>query len=408
MRGNTLRINNNPTAAAANSSLNSANKAVGSSIEKLSSGLRINRSADDAAGLVISEKLRSQIGGSKVAIRNAQDGIGVVQTADGALNETTNILQRMRDLAMHAGSGAADADGRAADQAEFDALESEINRIAGSTKYGTQNLLDGSFGASPAKRSGFDANNSITHASGDDFAMNINGNGSVTIELDGNTRTGAEYAAYLQATIRAALTADNAANQAVADKVTVKSTSVGAGAAISIEVSGLAATQTFTMTDGTNTPLAGLTMTGATTAASGAGGSFVIGSSAAGNDVVNFVIESGTAGGAFDETDLGIAAVDLTTAVGGQAAVATIDAAITEVTGARADLGAMQNRFEHAINNLNNGLENLTASESRIRDTDMAAEMTQFTRAQILSQASTAMLAQANSAPQGVLQLLRG
>lgn len=401
-----MRINNNATASSAYVNLSAANKAVTSSIEKLSSGFRINRAADDAAGLVISEKLRAQVNGTNVAIRNAQDGIGVIQTADGALNEVGNILQRMRDLAMHAGSGATDSAGRAADQAEYNALKSEVTRISSTTKFGTQNLLDGSFGVTGAQVTGFDANNSIAATAGDTFDININGTGNVTVTLDGNTRSGADFATYLQGEIRAALLGGNAAQQAFADKVTVNATTVGAGAALNLKVEGLTAGQTFTTTD-TDGFLATVGLDGAVTAASGSGGSFVIGATAAGNDIVNVKIESGTAGEGFSATNLGVNSLDLTTASGAQAAVASIDTAITEVTTARANLGAVQNRFEHTVTNLSNVLDNLTSAESRIRDTDMAAEVTNLTKSQILSQAATAMLAQANSAPQSVLSLLR-
>jgi len=402
-----MRINNNATASSAYVNLSAANKSVTSSIEKLSSGFRINRAADDAAGLVISEKLRAQVNGTKVAIQNAQDGIGVIQTADGALNEVGNILQRMRDLAMHAGSGATDAAGRAADQAEYNALKDEITRISSTTKFGTQNLLDGTFGVTGAQISGFDADNSIATTAGDQFSININGTGAVTVTVDTATRTGADYATYLQGAIRSALLGGSATQQAFADKVTVEATTVGAGVAINLKVEGLANTETFVLADVNNTPLADVALTGAVTAASGSGGSFVIGATAAGNDVVNVAIESGTSGEGFSATNLGVNSLDLTTASGAQSAVATIDSAITEVTTARANLGAVQNRFEHTVTNLSNVMDNLTSAESRIRDTDMASEVTNLTKAQILSQAATAMLAQANAAPQSVLSLLR-
>lgn len=278
-----MRINNNATASSAYVNLSAANKAVTSSIEKLSSGFRINRAADDAAGLVISEQLRAQINGTKVSIRNAQDGIGLIQTADGALNEVGNILQRMRDLAVHSGTDTTDATARAADLAEYTALAEELDRIASTTKFGSQAILDGTF-----------------------------------VSKD-----------------------------------------------------------------------------------------FVVGYSAAGGDVVSVDIESGATGEGFSSTHLGVNGLAFTNAATAQGHVATIDAAITEVATARGNLGALQNRFEHTVTNLSNVMDNLTSAESRIRDTDMAAEVTNLTKSQILSQAATAMLAQANSAPQNVLSLLR-
>ncbi|GAA3253258.1 flagellin [Dactylosporangium siamense] len=283
-----LRINNNIAAQNSYRNLSVTDNQMSKSLEKLSSGFRINRAADDAAGLSISEGLRSQIGGLKVAVRNAQDGISVVQTAEGALTETHSILQRMRDLSVQAAStGSQDSDARTAAQTEFVQLNQELDRIATTTAFGGQLLLDPS------------------------------------TSYTGTFQVGA--------------------NTASADQITV---SLGTAA------------------------FGGVT---------------------------------GVTG--FDSTGLGVAGLDLVT--GASAAITSIDSAIKGVSTARATLGAYQNRFEHTINNLNVAVENLSASESRIRDTDMAQEMVSFTRSQILTQAGTSMLAQANQAPQNVLSLLR-
>jgi flagellin len=287
-----LRINNNIAAQNSYRNLSVTDAQMSKSLEKLSSGYRINRAADDAAGLSISEGLRSQIGGLKVAVRNAQDGISVVQTAEGALTETHSILQRMRDLSVQAAStGSQDSDARSAAQTEFAQLNKELDRIATTTAFGGQKLLD----------------------------------------LGTNSSTG--YAGTFQV----------GANTSTADQISVDLTA---------------------------------TAFGAVTAVSG-----------------------------FDSIGLGVSTLDLGTA--GTAAIDAIDTAIKGVSTARATLGAYQNRFEHTINNLNTAVENLSASESRIRDTDMAQEMVSFTRSQILTQAGTSMLAQANQAPQNVLSLLR-
>jgi flagellin len=269
-----LRVNNNIAAFNAYRNLNVTDGAMSKSLEKLSSGLRINRAADDAAGLAISEGLRSQIGGLKVAVRNAQDGISVVQTAEGALTETHSILQRMRDLAVQASNDGAlkDTDKDKAQQ-EFKALQDELDDIANKTTFNGTSLLSGGY--------------------------------TGTFQVGSN-----------------------------------------AGETLSVAVSSM-----------TSTSL-------------GATGSI------------------GT----------------LATA---SASISSVNAAIEKVSEQRAKLGAVQNRLEHKINNLNATVENLTASESRIRDTDMAQEMVSFTRSQILSQAGTAMLAQANQSSQGVLSLLR-
>ncbi|MBL8930947.1 MAG: flagellin [Kineosporiaceae bacterium] len=268
-----LRINNNIAAFNAYRNLSVTDGQMSKSLEKLSSGYRINRAADDAAGLAISEGLRSQIGGLKVAVRNAQDGISVVQTAEGALTETHSILQRMRDLAVQASNdGAQSSASKSAANAEFAELIKELDDIAGKTTFNGTKLLDGSY--------------------------------------SGTFQVGAM-----------------------------------AGETLSVAVSAM------------------------------------------------------TAAG------LSLSSLDLSTAA--SAAITSVDAAIATVSTTRANLGASQNRLEHKINNLNVAVENLTASESRIRDTDMAQEMVAFTRSQILSQAGTAMLAQANQSPQSVLRLLQ-
>jgi flagellin len=286
-----LRINNNIAAQNAYRNLSVTDSQMSKSLEKLSSGYRINRAADDAAGLSISEGLRSQIGGLKVAVRNAQDGISVVQTAEGALNETTSILQRMRDLAVQASSsGSQDSDARTAAQTEFGQLNQELDRIASTTSFGGQHLL----------------------------GVGISGQNA----YQGTFQVGA--------------------NTSSADQIQVDLSTAAFG---SVSVAG------------------------------------------------------------FDSTGLGVATLDLVS--GAASAIDALDTAIKGISTARSTLGAYQNRFEHTINNLNVAVENLSASESRIRDTDMAQEMVSFTRSQILTQAGTSMLAQANQAPQNVLSLLR-
>jgi len=266
-----VRINNNSIAFNAYRNVSATEGELGKSLEKLSSGYRINRAADDAAGLVISQKLRYTVSGLKVASRNAQDGVSVVQTAEGALSEVHNMLQRVRDLVVQsANTGSVDTNAQSAAQAEVDALFSEIKRINDSTSFGGVHLLDGKY-------------------SGKVF-------------------------------------------QVGADK----------GSIITVNIKSLTAA-------------------------------------------------------------VGVTAVTVT----GSSALSTVDKAIAGVSTLRATLGAKQNRFESTIASLAAATENLAASESRIRDTDMAAEMVNFTRHQILLQAGTAMLAQANTLPQSTLRLLQ-
>lgn len=393
-----MRINQNVMANNASRNLAGTSVQLGKSLEKLSSGFRINRAADDAAGLVISQGLRAQTSGLKQATRNAQDGISVVQTAEGALNEVHTMLNRMRDLAVQsANTGANDSAARSAAQAEITALSTEITRISSTTKFGATTLLDGSYGVSPAKVTGFDVDNAITHAAGDDFAININGTGSVTVDLPAMAGvTGSSAAGAIEGAINSAL---SAAGNAFAGKVKVSSQSVGAGAALTIEVSGLTNAQTFTLTDGTGTPLADMGLTGSITAAAGTGGTFQVGANS--GETVSLSIASVSA------TTLSVNALNVTTDAGAASAITALDAAISTVSSTRGNLGALQNRFESMINNLQVTTENLSASESRIRDTDMAQEMVSFTKNQVLQQAGTAMLSQANQIPQTILSLLR-
>jgi len=393
-----MRINQNIMAFNAYRNLSTTTGALGKSLEKLSSGYRINRAADDAAGLVISQGLRAQISGLKQASRNAQDGISVVQTAEGALNEVQTMLNRMRDLAVQAANTATnDTNARNAAQAEVTQLKAEIDRITGSTKFGQQALLDGTFGVTDAVKTGFNATGTYTVASGDAFQINVDGVGAVTVNMTAGTYTGAQLAAHLQSAIRTAMTGGGTYTQAQADKVTVETQTVGAGFSLSIKAA-LGNGDTFALTDGSGTPLAELNLTGSVTAASGTGGVFQVGAN--NGDTISVTLASVSTAG------LGVGAIDISSDAAG--AITLLDSAISTVSTTRGNLGAVQNRFESTIANLQVATENLSASESRIRDTDMAQEMTNFTRQQILQQAGTAMLAQANNVPQSVLRLITG
>ena len=393
-----MRINNNIMAFNAQRNLGASAMAMGKSIEKLSSGLRINRAADDASGLVISQKLRAQTSGLRQATRNAQDGISVVQTAEGGLNEVHSMLNRMRDLAVQAANtGANDATARGAAQQELSQLRTEIDRIGNTTAFGDVKLLNGSFGVSAATTTGYDADNSVVVAGTEVLALNVNGAGSVNVGLSAGTYNGDQLATELENQIKSALTGGGAATAAYADNVSVEATTAGAGFNIEISVDGLADTETFTLTDGTGTFLASNNF-GAVTAASGTGGTFQVGANNTADDQITVAI------GAVSSSDLSLGSLDLTTDAAG--AITTIDSAIATVSTQRGNLGAVQNRLESTISNLQVTSENLAASESRIRDTDVAAEMVNFTRSQILQQAGTAMLGQANAVSGSALRLL--
>ncbi|MCC5895759.1 MAG: flagellin [Alkalibacterium sp.] len=271
-----MRINTNTAAMNTYSRLTQANGSRGNSMAKLSSGLRINKAGDDAAGLSISEKMKNQISGLNQATRNAQDGISLIQTAEGALNETHSILNRMRDLSVQAGNETNSPDDLAAINAELSALTTEVDRIANATEFNGKKLLNAA-------------------------------DTEITLQIGSNT------------------SAEN--------KLTVEI-------------------------------------------------------------------------GQMDSAGLLIDGLDVTAAGGADTAIDALDEAIKSVSEQRANLGANQNRLDHTINNLTTTKENLSEANSRIRDVDMAEEMMEFTKNNILSQASTAMLAQANQMPQGVLQLL--
>ena len=394
-----MRINQNIQAFNAFRNLSSTNGAMGKSLEKLSSGFRINRAADDAAGLVISQGLRAQVSGLRQATRNAQDGISVVQTAEGALNEVHSMLNRMRDLAVQsANTGSVDSDARTAAQAEVNQLTAEVTRIGSTTKFGGSNLLNGSFGLTAGTLTGYDNDDSIAVTAGDDFTVSVTGgSGALTVELAAGTYTGAQFAALAENAAKGVLAASsNATDQAAAANFSVSATTVGAGSAITFSNGGAAA---ITIGDGNGTPLAGFDVvpTGTAAAATGSGAVFQVGAGA--TDTLTISLSEISA------TELGVSALDLVNDAAG--AITAIDNAISDVSELRGDLGAYQNRFESTVANLQVTTENLAASESRIRDTDMALEMVSFTRHQVLLQAGTAMLGQANQLPQSILRLLQ-
>ena len=391
-----MRINSNIMAFNAYRNLSSTNASMAKSLEKLSSGFRINRAADDAAGLVISQGLRAQVSGLRQATRNAQDGISVVQTAEGALNEIQNMLNRMRDLAVQAANtGTNDSNARTAAQAEINQLTSEITRISGSTKFGQQALLDGTFGINAATKSGFNATGTFTLIGGSEFTIDVAGTGAVMVNTSAGTYSGASLAAHLQSAISTALSGGTVAQAALASKVTVDSTTVGAGFALNFKAA-VASGSNIVLADGPTGLATALHFAGTGTAASGTGGVFQVGSNA--GETINVTLATVSA------TGLGVGSLDVVNAA--STAITALDSAIASVSTTRGGLGAVQNRFESTIANLNVATENLAASESRIRDTDMAMEMTTFTRNQILQQAGTAMLAQANQVPTSVLKLL--
>ena len=420
-----LRVNNNIAALNAYRNLSVTDGQMSKSLEKLSSGFRINRAADDAAGLAISEGLRSQIGGLKVAVRNTQDGISVVQTAEGALTETHSILQRMRDLSVQASnSGGLNDDAKGNIQSEIVQLKSELDRIASTTTFNGKKLLDGSFSANFQ----VGANAGETIGVNVATAMGASGLGVGGVDVTGSGKYTNQAAAASGAVVTT--TAASGTNATLAFTAAA-STAFAGGTTHADAFKGLEGTISFggksldlssvdySNVDGdNNASTVGTEAQHLTALNKAAASAFGLATGATPFGVATNTLTFTTpvsvsgytdAAGSIDGTAASIAKATPTFAAasGATSAITALDTAIKTVSTTRADLGAIQNRFDHTINNLNVAVENLTASESRIRDADMAQEMVQFTRNQILSQAGTAMLAQANQASQGVLSLLR-
>jgi flagellin len=382
------------------------------SLERLSSGFRINRAADDAAGLVISEGLRSQVTGLKMATRNAQDGVSVVQTAEGALTETHSILQRIRELAVQAAStGSSDQPSRDAAQTEVVQLKAELDRIASTTKFGAQTLLNGSYGVTNQIVGTSNPSTVTTGAGAFEFTVDADGTGTNASPVTVSLTQGKTYDATITGDAKALETDINSSLQSAltptygAGSVPFKAKVTSDGTQFTVSFESSNPNQAFSIGAGGNDIAAtlGSFATGTNSTITGSGGTFQVGSGTSASDQINITIGDMGSGA----TGLNLGSVDVSNAALATSNITSIDAAITQVSTLRGNLGAFQNRFEHTISNLSVTTENLSASESRIRDTDMAAEMMSFTRAQILQQAGTAMLSQANAVPQTVLQLLK-
>lgn len=397
-------IQHNIMALNANRNLGANNNLVSNSLEKLSSGYKINRAGDDASGLAISEKMRAQIKGLEVAQANSQDGISLIQTAEGALTEVHSMLNRMVELAEKSANGTIDSTvDRVAIQKEVTALSDEIDRIASGTNFNGIELLDGTMGQIA----------SANDADGTSFAANcfdiVGGNFADTTGT--TTVTVAAVGTNLGATTLSLTTYNGAADsggisfqlistsgdnqsgtatfQAVIDKDTATAAEQDAFRGMTVTVS------TGILADADSTV--------ATIAAGATGGGLTLQVGDTADSFNNVTVAVGD----MSAEGLGIDGINVSTQEGAASAIATIKTAINNVSTNRANLGALQNRLEHTINNLSVTEENMTAAESRIRDVDMAKEMMSFTKNNVLTQAAQAMLAQANQQPQSVLQLLR-
>ena len=451
-------VQHNMQAANANRMLNVTTSAQSKSTEKLSSGYRINRAADDAAGLTISEKMRKQIKGLDRASTNAEDGVSAVQTAEGALTEVHSMLQRMNELATQSANGTNSSTDRQAIQDEIDQLSTEIDRVSETTKFNETYLLKGQNGTTDKYMKAHDAGFAGTLADGDKtatFSMKIKAGESLkiggtdydvyadgsgvtdlqtsvkalaendTVEIDGTTYTvvakGAVDATTNKleaATIAAKIKAGTSVNLTPADaakKVTAvdtsKATSISVTDATNKVTEQLKAANDIGAVDGKSTVTAGTAAADGTvefdiqkghaTVADTLSFNLHVGADADSTNKITVDIDAMSSAG------LGIKGINVSTE---QSATYSIDAiadAISQVSSQRSALGAVQNRLEHTINNLDNVVENTTSAESRIRDTDMAEEMVNYSKNNILAQAGQSMLAQANQSNQGVLSLLQ-
>jgi flagellin (fragment) len=377
---------------------------LGKSIEKLSTGQRVNRAADDAAGLTISEKMRTQVRGLTQASRNAQDGISAVQTAEGALDEVHSMLQRMRELTVQAGNDTNQAEDRKAIQAEIKQLSNEIDDISTKTEFNKQKLLDGSFkdkslqvGANEGQTMGIsiDSMSAKKLNLGDKVATADPGVKSKSTTTAWTALGGSTEATTLEVTVNGVkkeITMDGNGGGQSADELVTKLQAAFNNVDIAkVNTNDIQFTAKNPGEDPVNVSIK--VKSGVAGKGFGATGANVTTTSVAGKDAY--------AEGDFKLDISVMSADDVKTTLG------TIDKAISTVSKQRSSLGAVQNRLEHTIKNLNNAAENTQAAEARIRDTDMAKEMSTFTKNNVLSQAAQAMISQANQIPNQALQLLR-
>ncbi|MBE0383668.1 Flagellin protein FlaB [Pseudoalteromonas carrageenovora] len=467
-----LTVNTNVSSLNAQRNLTKSGEGLATSMERLSSGMRINSAKDDAAGLQISNRLTSQINGLSVAQRNANDGISMAQTAEGAMSESTNILQRMRELALQSANGSNSTEDREALQKEVSALQVELTRIADTTSFGGQQLLDGSYGTK-SFQVGANANEiinlslksvaaeeiggsfasdtaagSVFGVTGADaefnkstvdetlvFASGIDSS-SVLIEADSTVTEAASVINASASGVNAAAVAkvDIALGGSVTGVLTVGDKEIAldgldndglaaklkdlgydaevSGTVVQLNASGVDGIAIQKNADGVATNTVSLTERGGTIAAVGTDSAAAsLTSSLEFSSEKSFTVSGGTeTTGAItaQSTEQYVDSIDVSTQAGSQRALSLIDSAIADIDGQRSDLGAVQNRFSFTISNLANIEENVSASRSRIQDTDFATETAEMTKNQILQQAGTSILSQANQIPQAAISLLGG
>jgi flagellin len=399
-------INTNISSLTAQRNLNTTQGALGTAMQRLSSGLRVNSAKDDAAGLAIAERMNTQVRGLNVAARNANDGISLAQVAEGALGKLGDMLQRMRELAVQSSNATNSADDRKALQSEVSQLRDEIDRVAKSTAFNGQKLLDGSFSASTFQVGANSGETitvaALTNASADGMSKVVYGRDTVPTGTAGDVTTltaitgGAlsiivDGTAYSMADIGIARTGEERMGQVV-EAINRRTNDTGVAAFL----------KPSTVTSGAyeiEFRSSRLDVSGSAVGVSAAG--FTLQNS--GFDATALAIANSSA-----TSEVGIDGLSVETVESAWLAIKNIDDALDQINGARATLGAVQSRFESAVANIMVQSENTAAARGRIMDADFAAETANLSRAQILQQAGTAMVAQANQLPQQVLQLLKG
>ena len=459
-----LSVITNTSSINAQRNLSTSSEGLATSMQRLSSGMRINSAKDDAAGMQIANRLTSQVNGLGVAQRNANDGISMAQTAEGAMQESSAILQRMRDLSLQSANGSNGADDRAALQKEVGALQQELTRISETTKFGATNLLDGSFGTKQFQV-GSNANETINVSLGNMAAdaigeYAVSGEGGV-LGTSGDTTLALQNATAADPTLningKGVDVAANDGAEVIAGKINAVASGVTASSKLETTLTDLDSSDvgdlnigsdTYKLADyggdaerlaedmvadGYDVVESGGDLTIKATGVDGiellatAGNASLGGGTPAGDQAVSSTLELsssdkiGVSGASVDEIlggGMGVTGgsgelssiedIDISgaTSDGAQSAIQTIDAALAQIDSQRADLGAVQNRFSHTISNLANVAENVSASRSRIEDTDFASETAVMTKNQILQQAGTTILAQSNQLPQAALSLL--
>ncbi|SHO55844.1 Flagellin D [Vibrio quintilis] len=375
-----MTVNTNVAALISQRNLNRANQALNESLERLSSGYRINHAKDDAAGLQISNRLTTQVRGLDVAMRNASDGISIMQTAEGAMQESTSLLQRMRDLAIQSANGSNSASDQQALQEEYSALNDELNRIAETTSFGGRKLLNGTFGTTSFQ---------VGASAGEAVRLSLGNMRSDTMNMGGLTYIAAGKASsdWQVTTENKQLVIHYQSEDGQTQQIHIRAKAGDDIEELATYING----QTDLVSASVNEHgQLQIYMSGDKTT-----GALKFSGSLAGQLQMGFV--------GYESVDK----MDISQTGGAQRAISVLDTALTYIDKNRAELGAFQNRFEHTINNLGNVQENLSDSRSRIRDTDYAKEVTQLMKQQILQQVSVSVLAQAKKQPVAVLRLLK-